>query len=174
MVNAFWLDEDLVQTARWLVDRHVTSSVLENATVLTTAVQVNGYPRGRGPVLQSRGPPAHALGDSEPRELATAQGVHGGRPRRVALPLGPLGRREPRLLGGRELAGRRRRGRSRLAHRIGPDPPQVTGAWSADHYVDAYRFYYANEKRHLFGWAKDRTEPPWIDEYTVDSPTQAE
>jgi len=44
MVNAFWLDEDLVQTARWLVDRHVTSSVLENATVLTTAVQVNGYP----------------------------------------------------------------------------------------------------------------------------------
>lgn len=36
-------------------------------------------------------------------------------------------------------------------------------------YVDAYRYYYANEKRHLFEWSKDRGEPPWIAEYTVDS-----
>jgi len=44
MVNAFWLDRDLDQAARWLVDAHVTSSVFECSMVLTTAVQLHGYP----------------------------------------------------------------------------------------------------------------------------------
>ncbi len=44
MVNAFWLDRDLERAAAWLVDRHVTSSVFECSMVLTTAVQLNGYP----------------------------------------------------------------------------------------------------------------------------------
>ncbi|MFC7078829.1 hypothetical protein [Halorussus caseinilyticus] len=46
MVNAFWLDRDVDQTARWLVDSHVLSSVFETAMVLTTAVQANGYAEG--------------------------------------------------------------------------------------------------------------------------------
>ncbi|GAA0231289.1 hypothetical protein GCM10009000_053260 [Halobacterium noricense] len=45
------------------------------------------------------------------------------------------------------------------------DPPQVVGDWRTDDYVDAYRLYYANEKRHLFEWAKNRRPPPWLDEY---------
>lgn len=43
----------------------------------------------------------------------------------------------------------------------------MTGRWHADDYVDAYRLYYANEKRHLFAWAKDREPPPWLDAYAV-------
>jgi hypothetical protein len=33
MVNAFWLDHDVEQATRWLVDSHVTSSVFESYTV---------------------------------------------------------------------------------------------------------------------------------------------
>ena len=47
------------------------------------------------------------------------------------------------------------------------DPPQVTGDWKADDYVDAYRLYYANEKRHLFEWSGGRSPPPWLEAYTV-------
>ncbi|ADB63326.1 hypothetical protein Htur_4519 (plasmid) [Haloterrigena turkmenica DSM 5511] len=56
--------------------------------------------------------------------------------------------------------------RSLEEERIRDDPPQLTGEWTADNYVDAYRYYYANGKRHLFGWSKDRSMPPWIPEYT--------
>ena len=48
------------------------------------------------------------------------------------------------------------------------DPPQVTGRWVAEDYVDADRYRYASEKRHPFEWSKDRGEPPWVEEYTVD------
>jgi hypothetical protein len=49
----------------------------------------------------------------------------------------------------------------------GSEPPQVTGDWTADDYVDAYRYYYANEKEALFTWSKDRAVPPWLEEYVV-------
>lgn len=48
------------------------------------------------------------------------------------------------------------------------DPPQLTGKWVAPDYVVAYRLYFANEKRHLFDWAKDRGAPPWLAAFTVD------
>ena len=43
MVNAFWLDRDPEMTVPWLVDAHVASNV-ECSTVLTTALQLAGYP----------------------------------------------------------------------------------------------------------------------------------
>ena len=48
------------------------------------------------------------------------------------------------------------------------DPPQVTGGWDADDYVDACHYYYANEKCHLFSGKRDRSSPPWVDGYTVE------
>jgi len=47
----------------------------------------------------------------------------------------------------------------------------VTGKWTAPDYVDAYRYYYANEKRDLFEWSKDRTEPPWLKRSTRSKTT---
>jgi hypothetical protein len=38
---------------------------------------------------------------------------------------------------------------------------------AADDHVDADRYYYANEKRPLFEWSKDRGDPPWVDESPV-------
>jgi len=48
-------------------------------------------------------------------------------------------------------------------------PPQLTGDWEADTVVDAYRLYYANDKRDLFAWTK-RQPPPWLDDYRREEP----
>jgi hypothetical protein len=167
MVNAFWLDRDLERAATWLVDRHVTSSVFECSMVLTTAVQLNGYPESESlsfthpdnpltrwaarslanwQYLREYTEAAHAewryRWDHEPTEYhgswATVRSLDDETVRDLEWP----------------AAGR-------------TDPPQLTGAWTADDYVDAYRYYYANEKRHLFGWSTDRSMPPWVPEYTV-------
>ena len=176
MVNAFWLDRDLDRAVRWLVDRHVLSSVFENAMVLTTAVQLDGYaaddPEVRDGLYFTH--PDHPLTqwaaahrdnwellyeytesaheewkyrwDHPPEKVhgswATVESLDRGAVERLDWPGEPA------------------------------DPPQVTGEWHADDYVDAYRLYYANEKRHLFKWSKDRTAPPWLDEYTVDAPEE--
>jgi hypothetical protein len=47
------------------------------------------------------------------------------------------------------------------------DPPQVTGEWQAEDYVEAYRLYYGNQKRDLFTWT-GRERPPWIEAYTIE------
>lgn len=174
MVNAFWLDEDVAQAARWLVDRHVTSSVFENAMVLTTAAQVNGYPESEDLYFSHADHPLTRWATESyanwRRLRDYTEAAHDEWRYRWDHPddenhaswtvVESLDEDVVRDLDWHTDAAR--------------DPPQVTGEWTADHYVDAYRFYYANEKRHLFGWAKDRTEPPWIDEFTVDSPTRAE
>jgi hypothetical protein len=166
MVNAFWLDRDLDAAARWLVDRHVTSSVFECSMVLTTAARLNGYEdddlyfthpdhpltrwaadsRDNWRRLHDYTERAHEewryRWDHDPDEYhkswATVLSMDAGAVRRLDWPSAD-----------------------------GRDPPQVTGRWRAESYVDAYRLYYANDKRALFSWAKDRTEPPWISEYTV-------
>ena len=163
MVNAFWLDRDPERAARWLVDKHVLSSVLECSLVLTTAVELRGY-GGDLPTTHERHPLTVWAADSlenwrRLREYTDAaheewryrwdhgpEEVHGSWETVLALDLDRV---------------------ERLDWPGGPaDPPQVTGGWRADDYVDAYRLYYANEKRPLFAWKK-RGPPPWLDEYTI-------
>lgn len=167
MVNAFWLDRDHKKTVTWLVDKHVTSSVFECSMVLTTAVQLNDHPESEelyfthpdNPLTQWAAQAydnwrllreytemAHEewryRWDHDPTEQhgcwATVQSLDADVVRGLEWP---------------------------SDH--GGDPPQLTGGWTADDYVEAYRYYYANEKRHLFQWSKDRSMPPWIPEYTV-------
>ena len=171
MVNAFWLDRDLEQAARWLVDTHVSSSILECAMVLTTAVQLRGYPERddlyfgyqNNPLtrwaarsvenwqyLHAYTAAAHAewqyrwdhAADDQHASWATVQSLDEARVADLDWPATDR-----------------------------TDPPQLTGDWTAPDYVDAYRFYYANEKRHLFKWAKDRSQPPWVDAYTLEPTT---
>ena len=167
MVNAFWLDRDLETAAAWLVDAHVTSSVFECSMVLTTAAQVNGYPESEDLYFSHATHPLTrwaAEAHSNWRRLhAYAEAAH--EEWRYRWDHGPEERHaswavvETLDLDAVSVLG--------WPSETGRDPPQVTGEWEADDYVDAYRYYYANEKRHLFAWAKDRSEPPWIAEYTV-------
>jgi len=167
MVNAFWLDRDPETAARWLVDAHVTSSVFECSMVLTTAAQVNGYPTSDDLYFTHADHPltrwaAQSYGnwqrlydyteaahrewqyrwDHEPEERhacwAVVESLDAATVRGLDWP-----------------------------SESATDPPQLTGGWEADDYVDAYRLYYANEKRHLFSWSKDREEPPWLEAYAV-------
>lgn len=168
MVNAFWLDHDLERAARWLVDTHVSSSIFECAMVLTTAVQLRGYPRDddlyygftdnpltrwaadsleNWQYLRDYTAAAHAewqyrwdhSADDQHASWVTVQTLDATTLNNLEWP----------------ATGR-------------TDPPQLSGDWTAPDYVDAYRFYYANEKRHLFQWSKDRSEPPWVDAYTLE------
>ncbi|MFC7142530.1 hypothetical protein ACFQMA_22175 [Halosimplex aquaticum] len=172
MVNAFWLDRDLRQAAAWLVDRHVTSSVFECSMVLTTAVQLRGheddlsFTHADNPLTQWAADSfenwqyLRAYTDAAHEEWRyrwdhTPEESHGSWEQVAGLDLEAV----------RELD---------WPSTDLSDPPQLTGEWAADDYVDAYRYYYANDKRHLFSWARDRTEPPWIDEYTVEDPGDAD
>ena len=168
MVNAFWLDRDLDTAAAWLVDRHVTSSVFECSMVLTTAVQLNGHPdedlyftHQNHPLTQW----AASTFDNWQRLWDYTDAAHDEWQYRWDH--GP-DERHGCWATVNSLDGETVRD---LDWSTGgrTDPPQVTGEWTADDYVDAYRYYYANEKRHLFHWSKDRSEPPWVDEYTADS-----
>ncbi|NEU58244.1 hypothetical protein [Halorussus sp. MSC15.2] len=174
MVNAFWLDRDLDQTARWLVDRHVLSSVLENAMVLTTAVQSNGYAEGDPETREdlyfshadhplTRWAAAHP--DNWEYLHDYTEAAHDEWRYRWNHP--------PEETHG-SWATVESLDRDEISALDWPgepsDPPQVTGQWHADDYVEAYRLYYANEKRHLFEWSGDRTAPPWLDDYRRDSP----
>jgi hypothetical protein len=169
MVNAFWLDRDLEQVARWLVDRHVTSSVFECSMVLTTAAQVNGYPEFEALYFTH---PDHPLTRWAVSSLPNwrrlrdyAEAAHDEW--RYRWDHGP-----DEQHGAWATASSLEEGVVRdldWPAEGASDPPQVTGGWTADDYVDAYRSYYANEKRHLFHWSKDRSMPPWVPEYTVDA-----
>lgn len=165
MVNAFWLDRDLDQTARWLVDRHVSSSVFECSMVLTTAVQLNDYDGTDLYFTHENHPLTRWAADSHENWTMlyeyTEQAHEEWRYRWdhdeayhaswvTVLSLDDEAVENLDWPGGE-----------------GRDPPQLTGRWKARDYVDAYRLYYANEKRALFSWAKDRTPPPWIAEYTM-------
>ncbi len=68
MVNAFWLDRDLERAAAWLVDRHVISGVFECSMVLTTAVQLNGYPYER-PGARRREAQVFGASQPNPRQI---------------------------------------------------------------------------------------------------------
>ena len=174
MVNAFWLDRDLDQAARWLVDAHVTSSVFECSMVLTTAVQLHGYPSDDDLYFTHPDHPltqwaAEAYGNWRTLHAYTEAAHEEWRYRWDHEPAESHGSwAVVETLDGdavADLAWPRETAR---------DPPQVTGKWTAPDYVDAYRYYYANEKRDLFEWSKDRTEPPWLAEYTVeDDPVDA-
>ena len=164
MVNAFWLDRDLDQTARWLVDRHVLSSVFENAMVLTTAVQLNGYPESDDLYFTHPDHPltrwAAAHRENWTYLRAYTEAAHEEWKYRWEHP--------PEKIHG-SWATVESLESDAVAALDWPgepgDPPQVTGTWHADDYVDAYRLYYANEKRHLFEWSGGRSPPPWLDEY---------
>lgn len=168
MVNAFWLDRDLETAVRWLVDRHVASSVFECSMVLTTAVQLNGYEADESDLYFT-----HA---NHPLTRWTAE-AHENWARLYRYT--ELSHDEWRYRwdhGPEEHHGSWRTvlsldramvGALNWPSATGGDPPQVTGDWHAADYVDAYRLYYANEKHHLFEWSKDRTAPPWLDEYTM-------
>ncbi|WP_265110543.1 hypothetical protein [Halosolutus halophilus] len=168
MVDAFWLDRDVEQAAAWLVDRHVTSSVFECSMVLTTAVQLNGYPE------------SDALYFTHPDNPLTRWAARSPDNWQYLRDYTEAAHEEWRYRWDHDPADRHgcwATVRS-LDDRIVLDlewpiegrqgPPQLTGPWTGDDYVDAYRYYYANEKRHLFEWSKDRSMPVWIPEYTVD------
>ncbi|MFB6164037.1 MAG: hypothetical protein ABEJ31_02665 [Haloarculaceae archaeon] len=166
MVNAFWLDRDLPRTARWLVDRHVTSSLLECSMVLTTAVRKNGYPADDRYYTHPDHPLtrwAAAALDNWDHLAAYTEAAH--EEWRYRWDHGPDERHE--CWATVQSLDRERVRELDWPADEGSDPPQVTGEWTADDYVDAYRYYYANEKRHLFSWAKDREAPPWLEAYTV-------
>ena len=165
MVNAFWLDRDEARAARWLVDRHVTSSVFECSMVLTTAAQLRGYEGGDDLYFTH---PDHPL-------TRWAADAHANW--RRLRDYTRAAHEEWRYRwdhGPDEFHGSWRVVRSLDEEGVRDldwpgepgDPPQVTGRWRADDYVDAYRLYYANEKRALFAW-KGREEPPWLDAYTI-------
>lgn len=163
MVNAFWLDRDPAQAARWLVDKHVLSSVLECSLVLTTAAELRGY-GGDLPSTHEHHPLTVWAADSfenwrtlheytrqaheewRYRWDHTDEEVHGSWAAIRALDVDRV-----RALDWPGEAA---------------DPPQCTGDWTADDVIDAYRLYVANEKRHLHAWKK-RGEPPWLAEYTL-------
>ncbi|GAB3670304.1 hypothetical protein [Halopiger thermotolerans] len=167
MVNAFWLDRDLETTATWLVDRHVTSSVFECSMVLTTAVQLNGYPE------------SESLYFTHPDNPLTRWAARSHANWRRLRDYTEAAHDEWRYRWDHDPAERHgcwETVRSLETPAVRDlewptedrtDPPQLTGEWTADDYVEAYRYYYANEKRHLFRWAKDRSMPPWIPEYAV-------
>jgi hypothetical protein len=168
MVNAFWLDRDLEQAAAWLVDDHVTSSVFECSMVLTTAVQLNGYPASEELYY------THA--DNPLTRWAARSHGNWRRLRAYAA----AAHDEWQFRWDHEPSDRhacwaivRSLDDDAVRDLDWPgtgveDPPQLTDGWTADDYVDAYRYYYANEKCDLFRWSKDRSAPPWIPEYTVD------
>lgn len=168
MVNAFWLAHDVHQAAVWLVDAHVTSSVLECSMVLTTAAQLNGYPRDVE---------RYFTHEDHPLTRWAADAYENWRYLRSYTEAAHEEWRYRWDQGADEshacwdvvemLDG------DTVTDLAWPsddpsDPPQITGRWTAPDYVDAYRYYYANEKRHLFRWSKERTEPAWIDAYTVE------
>ncbi|WP_135854045.1 hypothetical protein [Halorussus salinus] len=168
MVNAFWLDRDLDRTARWLADPHVLSSVFENAMVLTTAVQLNGYPESDDLYYTHADHPltrwAAAHRDNWDLLYAYTAAAHDEWRYRWDHP--------PEETHG-SWATVESLDESLLADLDWPgepsDPPQVTGEWTADDYVEAYRRYYANEKRDVFEWSGGRSAPPWLDDYRRDS-----
>ena len=168
MVNAFWLDRDLETAAAWLVDRHVTSSVFECSMVLTTAVQQNGYPASDELYFTHPDNPLTrwaARSHANWRRLrAYTAAAH--EEWRYRYDHGP----EERHASWATVESLDSEAVSALEwpSTEATDPPQLTGEWTTDDYVDAYRYYYANEKRHLFRWSKDRSPPPWLPAYTVD------
>lgn len=168
MVNAFWLDRDLDRTARWLVDSHVLSSVFENAMVLTTAVQSNGYPEsddlpfGHADHPLTRWAAASLDNWEYLREYAEAAHEEwryrwDHSPAAVHASWATVESLDSDRVAALDWPGE------------ASDPPQVTDGWHAHDYVEAYRLYYANEKRDLFEWSADRTAPPWLDEYRRDA-----
>ena len=168
MVNAFWLDRDLDTLVTWLVDRHVTSSVFECSMVLTTAAQLNGYPESEELYFTHATNPltrwaAGSLANWR-RLRAYTDAAHGEW--RYRWDHGPDERHGcwvvVESLDADAVRDLDWPGEGRT------DPPQLTGEWTADDYVDAYRSYYANEKRHLFEWSKDRSMPPWVPAYTAE------
>lgn len=166
MVNAFWLDRDVDTAVAWLVDKHVTSSVFECSMVLTTAAQLNGATGEDLYFTHQHNPLTRWAAESHGnwrflREYTEA--AH--REWRYRWDHGPERRHgcwaTVETLDAETVRGLEWPSEARS------DPPQLTGRWEARDYVDAYRYYYANEKRHLFEWSKDREEPPWIAAYTV-------
>lgn len=168
MVNAFWLDRDLNQAARWLVDTHVTSSVFECSMTLTTAAQLHGYPEHDDLYF---GYPTHPLTKWAAHSYANWQRLYeytdaAHTEWQYRWNHTPDDRHKSwTVVGSLDL--------DRVEELDWPtatytDPPQITGDWTAPNYVDAYRFYYANEKHHLFQW-KNRDRPSWIDAYTIES-----
>lgn len=168
MVNAFWLDRDLDTLVEWLVDRHVTSSVFECSMVLTTAAQLNGYPGSDELYFTHPDNPltrwAAGSFDNWRRLRAYTDAAH--EEWRYRWDHGP-DERHGCWATVESLDADAVRELDWPGEGVA-DPPQLTGGWTADDYVDAYRSYYANEKRHLFTWSKDRSMPPWIPAYTVD------
>jgi hypothetical protein len=168
VVNAFWLDRDPDQAARWLVDDHVTSSVFECSMVLTTAGHVNGLDEDSLYVTHTDHPltqwaSASFANWSRLREYTRATHEEwryrwDHAPEDAHECWATVAAIDAEALRALEWPCEDE-----------SDPPQVTGEWSAADYVDAYRYYYANEKGDLFAWSKDRNAPPWIDEYTVSA-----
>jgi hypothetical protein len=166
MVNAFWLDRDVEQAARWLVDRHVTSSVFECSMVLTTAVRLNDYSEdGDLYFTHPDNPLTRWAAESHAnwrRLRAYTEALHAEWRYRWDHGHDDHGFwATVRTLDDATVRDLDWPGDGRA------NPPQLTGEWSADDHVDACRYYYANDKSHLVAWAKDRSKPPWIPEYTV-------
>ncbi|MFB6140943.1 MAG: hypothetical protein ABEJ26_10960 [Halosimplex sp.] len=166
MVNAFWLDRDLRQTARWLVDAHVTSSVFECSMVLTTALQLRGHEGEDLSFTHPDNPLTRWAADSVANwaylRAYTAAAHEEWRYRWDHGPGETHGSWTQVVDVDRATVRALEWPSEGLA-----DPPQLTGRWAADDVVDAYRYYYANDKRHLFSWTGDRSPPPWLSEYTV-------
>ena len=163
-MNAFWLDEDLRQAARFYADQHVGKMLLEAAQVCCTAARIHGYDdeflyqktHVHHPLVhwasESRAnwdrlfELARAL-DSEFRERFDHDESHASW----------------RLL--------ERLDRNRLAIPLAEptSPPQCMPEQyrRPGDVVAAYRAYYANEKADRLRWSR-APEPPWLDAYRIE------
>lgn len=172
MVNAFWLDRDPDRARRWLVDQHVTSSILECSMVLTTAVQLRGQKDEDLYFTHSNHPLTRWAARSHANWLDlrtyTERAHEEWRYRWEHGPDEHHGAWETAATVDPEAAAALdwpETGRT--------DPPQVTGGWTDDDHVEAYRLYYVNEKRDLFEWTR-RERPPWLEEYAVAETERAD
>ena len=162
-MNVFWLDEDPRQAARYHCDRHVNKMLVEAAQVLSTAARAHGYD------AEFLYRPTHA--DHPVVKWASESRANWNRLYEFAGALNEefverFGHDEPHA----SWAMLRRIDRDALAL---PDadptePPQcMPEEYRRPDLVNAYRTYYANDKR----WAEwnHSPAPEWLADYRLDA-----
>ena len=169
-MNAFWLDEDLRQAARFHADQHVGKMLLEAAQVCCTAARIHGHDEE---FLYRKTHVHHPL-----VHWASESRANWDRLFELARALDSAFRdrfdHDDSHASWQMLC---RIDRDRLAVPDAPatPPPQCMPDRyrRPDDLVGAYRDYYANEKADRLRWVH-APEPPWLDAYRRSDETAVE
>ena len=153
-MNIFYLDEDIEVCARYHVDAHVVKMILESAQMLCTAAHVHGMSVPYKPTHLNHPCVIWAAASEDNwvwlRALMTALNkeyqyrFEHQKPHQSMVALQSLSK--PSILS-RGLTER---------PQVMPEAYKIPG-----HPVQAYRAYYASEKRHILRYTK-RTTPSWM------------